>query len=117
MTWQTHYLLGEGGDIIRNLGAIRIVGHRGYVNLFGGLPKDSRPLNVLSNTIHYKECFITGSHGSTPRQHAMAVELLERGLIRTDPIITHRFPLSRIHEAIDTMESRQGMKIILHPHG
>ena len=36
MTWQTHYLLGEGGDIIRNLGAIRIVGqgrHRSPLHL------------------------------------------------------------------------------------
>ena len=105
------------GSVEAHEQAIETVAHRGYVNLFGGLAKDSRPLNVLSNTIHYKECFVTGSHGSTPRQHAMAVELLERGLVRADPIITHRFPLSRIHEAFETMESRQGMKIIVHPHG
>ncbi len=34
-----------------------------------------------------------------------------------EPLITHVFPLSRIEEAIDTMESRQAMKVILHPNG
>ena len=54
-----------------------MVAHRGHVNLFGGLPTDMRPMSVLSNVIHYKECFVTGSHGSVPRQHEMAVRLLE----------------------------------------
>jgi L-iditol 2-dehydrogenase len=114
---------GEGPDVVvttcgsieSHEQAIDMVAHRGYVNLFGGLAKDTRPLNVLSNTIHYKECFVTGSHGSTPRQHAMAVELIEAGMVRVNPLITHRFPLTRIHDAFEAMESRQGMKIIVHP--
>ena len=103
------------GSVETHEQAIDMVAHRGYVNLFGGLAKDSRPLNVLSNTIHYKECFVTGSHGSTPRQHALAVRLLEAGRIRVDPLITHRFPLCRIHDAFEAMESRQGMKVLLNP--
>ena len=115
---------GEGPDVVvttcgsveTHEQAIEMVAHRGYVNLFGGLQKDARPLSVPSNTIHYKECFVTGSHGSTPRQHAIAVNLLEEEIVRTAPIITHRFPLSKVHEAFETMESRKGMKIIVHPH-
>jgi len=74
-------------------------------------------MSVLSNTIHYKECFVTGSHGSVPRQHELAVRLLEQGMVRTEPIITHRFPLEQINEAFEAMQSQQGMKIIIHPHG
>lgn len=114
---------GEGPDVIitscasvvAHEQAIEMVTHRGYVNLFGGLPKDTRPLNVLSNTIHYKECFVTGSHGSTPRHHEMAVQLLEKGLVRVDPLITHHFPLTEINEGFQAMESRIGMKIVIHP--
>lgn len=96
--------------------AIDMVAHRGYVNLFGGLPKDARPASIPSNTIHYKECFVTGSHGSVPRQHELAVSLIHTGKVRVRPVITHTFPLSGIHEAFEVMEWRQGMKIILHPH-
>ena len=97
--------------------AIEMVGHRGMVNLFGGLGKDARPMSILSNTIHYKECFVTGSHGCVPRHHELAVELLESGMVRTEEIITHRFPLDDVCEAFDTVESRKGMKVIVHPHG
>ena len=105
------------GSVEAHEQAIEMVAHRGYVNLFGGLAQGTRPLSVLSNTIHYKECFVTGSHGSTPRQHEIAVKLIEQGIVRVDPIITHQFPLAGIHQAFQTMESRQGMKIIVHPHG
>jgi L-iditol 2-dehydrogenase len=116
---------GEGPDIVittcgsveAHEQAVDMVAHRGYVNLFGGLGKDARPMSLLSNTIHYKECFLTGSHGCVPRHHALAVELLEKGLVRVAPLITHRFPLSEIHEAFRTMESRKGMKIVLRPNG
>jgi len=116
---------GEGPDVVITAAAsveaheqaIEMVGHRGYVNLFGGLPKGTRPMSVLSNTIHYKECFVTGSHGSTPRQHELAVKLLEKGLVRVKPLMTHHFKLTEINQAFAAMESRQGMKVILHHHG
>ncbi len=115
---------GEGPDIVITAAgsvesheqAVEMVAHRGYVNLFGGLKKDARPMNLLSNTIHYKECFLTGSHGCVPRHHELAVRLLEQGLVRVKPLITHRFPLSKVHEAFETMESRKGMKIVMQPN-
>jgi L-iditol 2-dehydrogenase len=114
---------GEGADaILTTCGsvevheqAVEMVAHRGWINLFGGLGKDVRPMSLLSNKIHYKECFLTGSHGCVPRHHETAVKLLERGLVRVKPLITNRFPLDRIHEAFETMESRRGMKIVVKP--
>jgi L-iditol 2-dehydrogenase len=43
------------------------------------------------------------------------MKLLENGQVRVKPLITHHFPLSQIHKAFETMESRQGMKIVVHP--
>ena len=53
-------------------------------------------MSVLSNTIHYKECFVTGSHGCVPRHHELAVRLLEKGLVRVRPLITHHFHLLKL---------------------
>lgn len=114
---------GRGADaIITTCGsveahelAVEIVAHRGYVNFFGGLGKDVRPMHLYSNKVHYRESFITGSHGSVPRQHKIAVKLLETGRVRVKPLITHRFPLTQIKTAFDVMESRQGMKIVIDP--
>lgn len=109
-------VMTTNGDVNTHEQAIEMVAHRGYVNLFGGLKKDARPMSLLSNTIHYKECFVTGSHGSTPRQHELAVKLLETCKVRVKPLITHRFPLAKIHDAFAAMEGRSGMKVIVQPN-
>jgi 2-desacetyl-2-hydroxyethyl bacteriochlorophyllide A dehydrogenase len=47
-----------------------------------------------------------------------AISLMESGRIKTDPLITHRFPLSRAEEAFQVMlakDTRGAYKIILHP--
>ncbi|MBM3493172.1 MAG: zinc-binding dehydrogenase [Armatimonadetes bacterium] len=114
---------GEGPDIVMTTcgsveaheQAVEMVAHRGVVNLFGGLGKDVRPMSLPSNTIHYKECFVTGSHGCVPRHHELAVRLLENSSVRVKPLISHAFPLSSVTEALAVMENRQGMKIVMHP--
>lgn len=115
---------GEGPDIVvttcgsveAHEQAIQMVAHRGSVNLFGGLSKGARPMQILSNLIHYKECTVTGSHGSVPRHHELAVKLLETRKIRVKRLITHYFKLDEIQEAFTTAEQRHGMKIIVSPH-
>jgi L-iditol 2-dehydrogenase len=115
---------GRGADVVvascgsveAHEQAVEMVGHRGYVNLFGGLGKDVRPMSLLSNKVHYRECFITGSHGSVPRQHKLAVTLIATGRVRVKPLITHRFPLEQIGCAFQVAESRQGMKVVIRPH-
>lgn len=116
---------GRGADVVittcgsveAHEQAIDMVAHRGYVNFFGGLDKGARAMNLYSNKIHYRESFVTGSHGSVPRQHKIAVRLLESKKVRVKPLITHRFPLSEIRQAFSLMESRQAMKIAIYPHG
>ena len=49
-------------------------------------------------------------------QHALAVKLIERGMVRVNPLITHRFTLKEIQKAFDTMQERGGMKVIVNPH-
>lgn len=105
------------GSVEAHEQAVEMVAHRGYVNLFGGLGKDARAMNLYSNKVHYRESFITGSHGSVPRQHKLAVRLLESERVRVKPLITHRFSLDEIHAAFEVMELRQGMKIVIAPNG
>jgi L-iditol 2-dehydrogenase len=95
--------------------ALTVVRARGRVNYFGGLPRGSRPVSLDSNVIHYKECYIHGSHGSVPRQHKVALDLLAKGSIRADGLITHRFPLERIADAFAAQEQRLGLKVVVEP--
>jgi L-iditol 2-dehydrogenase len=113
---------GEGVDLVITTAgtvkahedAIRMVRHRGYVNLFGGL-KNQPKLTIDSNLIHYKECFIMGSHGSLPRQHKIAVDMIANGTVHAKQYISRIFPLAEIAEALAFHESGKGLKTIVKP--
>ena len=115
---------GEGVDLaITTAGtvqahddAIRMVAHRGYVNLFGGL-KNQPKLTIDSNIIHYKECYVMGSHGSLPRHHRVAVDLIAKGAVHAKKYISALFPLEKTAEAFAYHESRAGLKVVVAPHG
>ncbi|MHB1293580.1 MAG: alcohol dehydrogenase catalytic domain-containing protein [Anaerolineae bacterium] len=114
---------GEGADVVitanssveTHAQAVRMARQRGRINLFGGLPKGSPPVALDSNLIHYKELSLTGSHGSVPRHHRLALELLAAGVVNAADYITHKYPLARIEEAFAAAEGHAGMKVIVHP--
>lgn len=102
------------GTVQAHADAIEMVSHRGYVNLFGGL-KNQPKLELDSNLIHYKECFVMGSHGSLPRHHKIAVDSIAKGYVHARKYISKVFPLDEIQEAFDYHESRKGLKVIVKP--
>lgn len=95
--------------------ALAVVRPRGRVNYFGGLPRGSRNIQLDSNIIHYRECYVHGSHGSVPRQHRVALDLLANDQVRVEGLITHRFPLEQIAEAFAAQEQRLGLKAVVLP--
>lgn len=95
--------------------AIRMAKNRARINFFGGLPADASNVMINTNLIHYKELFVHGSHGSLPRQHRKAVELIRSGTIDVRPFITHSFSLDDIQKAFDTASSRACMRVVVHP--
>ena len=114
---------GEGADVVMvacanpsaQEEALEIVAHRGRVNFFGGLATGSRKISIDSNLIHYREYFVLGSHGSVPRQHEIALDLLSRGAIKGKDFITHYCSLDDIKEAFRAAEGHQGLKVIVNP--
>jgi len=96
--------------------ALKIANKRGYVNFFGGLPKDSDPIKCDSNHIHYNEIYVTGSHGSTPLQHKKAVEMIESNFLPLEKLITHKLPLHDLDKGYKLIESGEAVKVIIKPN-
>lgn len=94
--------------------AVKMVAKRGFVNLFGGVPKGSRTISIDSNWLHYREAYLTGSHGATPVHHAKALDLIERGVIDAKSFITHELPLAKIAEAFRIAASGVAVKVVIH---
>lgn len=114
---------GEGADVVitanssveTHLQALHMARQRGRVNYFGGLAKTAPPFEMSSNLIHYKELMLTGSHGSVPRQHRLALDVLARGVIDGQALISHRYPLDQIEQAFAMAEGHQGLKVVVQP--
>jgi len=95
--------------------SLELVAKRGSVNFFGGLPKEKPFINFNSNLVHYREFFITGTHGSAPLHNKIALDFLADGKIKTENYITHRFPLDKIKEGLEVTEKKQGLKVLIKP--
>jgi L-iditol 2-dehydrogenase len=95
--------------------AIKMVAKRGVVNFFGGVPKNEPEIPLLSNFIHYRETYITGSHGSTPEQHAQALDMIASKTIDVSSLISESVPLSKIMEGLELAASGRLAKVIITP--
>lgn len=93
--------------------ALDMVAKRGYVNFFGGLPKDKPYIKFNSNLLHYGEFYCVGTHGSAPRHNKLALALLGAGKIKTSSLISHRLPISKLLEGIEITEKAQGLRVII----
>jgi L-iditol 2-dehydrogenase len=93
--------------------AVEIVRKRGKVILFGGLPKASPMTTLDGNRLHYNEIRVIGTFSYHPSFHALALETIERGLINSDYIITHSFPLNEIDRAFQVAASGEALKVMV----
>jgi L-iditol 2-dehydrogenase len=64
---------------------------------------------------HFLEGRMDASFGTTPVAMQKAIRLMDRGLVDPEAIITHRFALADIHEAIRVMGQRERNKVIINP--
>ena len=64
---------------------------------------------------HFLEGHMDASFGTTPKAMTKALRLMEAGLVDPGKIISHRFPLSRIGEAVEVMAGEQRNKVIINP--
>lgn len=94
---------------------IKMLAKRGVINLFGGLPSSETNISLSSNEIHYKEASITGSHGSTPKQHAQALRMISDGSVDLRRLITHSFKLTQIEDAYNLALSGKCLKVLIEP--
>ncbi len=82
-------------------------------NVFGITTHETFTLD--GGLTHFLEGRMDASFGTTPRAMQAAIRLMETGLVDTERVITHRFPLAEIHQALATMEQPNRTKIVINP--
>lgn len=93
--------------------ALQLCRSGGRVNIFAGL-KDPMA-EVDGNLVHYKELVLTGTSNSRRSNYRSALRLIETGRIDARAMVTHRFGLASVVEAIETVTSREAIKVAVVP--
>jgi threonine dehydrogenase-like Zn-dependent dehydrogenase len=82
-------------------------------NVFGITTHETFELD--GGLTHFLEGRMDASFGTTPLAMSKAIRLMETGLVDPEEIISHRFPLTEIHEALEVMGSPNHNKVIINP--
>lgn len=90
--------------------ALACVRGGGRVNYFAGFPKGSTA-EIDPNLIHYNELIVTGGSGATLEEARQAAELLSRGVINANALVSDFYPLSKVDEAFQALRGGAGLKV------
>jgi len=93
--------------------ALKLSSKGGRVVIFAGLPSNNSKYMIDSNIIHYNEIDLTGSSGYTYYEFELAYRLLLKEHESAMKIVTHKFKLEDIHEAIKAWDDKNSSSKIL----
>jgi L-iditol 2-dehydrogenase len=72
------------------------------------------PQSIIDpNLIHYNQISVHGSFSSRPENLREALNLVKTGEVKLKDLITYTFSLVNINEAIITVESFMGLKLVI----
>ncbi|MGH3088032.1 MAG: alcohol dehydrogenase catalytic domain-containing protein [Rubrobacteraceae bacterium] len=94
--------------------SFRLARKGGRINLFAGLAGRGWSA-VEANLIHYNELIVTGQTGARRVEFETALDLIVSGRIKTEKMLTHRFPLREAPKAIETAAGGAGIKVAVMP--
>ena len=118
VAWVTDWTGGAGADVVFEvsgaaaavLGATDLARVRGRLVIVAIHP-DPRPVNL--QRVFWRELTIIGARVYQRADYETAVELLTRGVIPADLLITRIEPIGRTMAAFDALASGQAMKILI----
>lgn len=110
---------GRGADIVVNAvgkaavlrQAIDIAARRGQVLYFAATLQPSVELDL--DLIHYKELRLIGSYDSIVAQYQQALVLIKAGIVKVQPMISHRLPLEQVQAGYEVARKQEGVKVLI----
>jgi len=92
--------------------ALGLARHRGRISLFAGFSAGEKA-SLDVNAIHYNELYVTGAFGLSRLQYQGALNLIANGRFEVDSMLTHRFGLTDISQALATAEQGSAIKVAI----
>jgi L-iditol 2-dehydrogenase len=93
--------------------ALAMVAKHGTISLFSRRSDTEKGLGFDINAVHFKEVFIVGSHGSSPRQNTIAIEMISAKRIAIINLITHRMEIDRIWDGLTLCDRKACLRVVI----
>lgn len=114
-------VLPEGPDLV-----VEAAGPIEAVKLMTGLLRRGTRWNIFGITthetfeldgglMHFLEARMDSSFSTTPPAMEKALRLMKTGLVDPEKVISHRFPLTEIHKAVEVMGTGERNKVVINP--
>ena len=81
--------------------------------VFVGYSPDTMTLN--SGRVMFRELEVVGSLGCRPVDYPRVIEMVRQGRIKLTELVTHKFPLDQMNEALDTLRSGNAIRVVVTP--
>jgi 6-hydroxycyclohex-1-ene-1-carbonyl-CoA dehydrogenase len=81
--------------------------------VFVGYSPDTMTLN--SGRVMFRELEVLGSLGCRPVDYPRVIEMVRQKRIRLTELVTHRFPLDQMNEALDMLRSGNAIRVVVTP--
>ena len=72
-------------------------------------------MSLNAGRVMFRELEVVGSLGCRPVDYPRAIEMVRRGQINLADLVTHRFPLEEIGQALDTLRSGDAIRVVVKP--
>ena len=100
---------GAGPAVDTLLKVVAKGGRYAQMGLFG------RGVTLDQDVVCYKELAVTGTNASVPSAWPRALALLASGQVDASRLVSHRFDVEAWDEALRTVRSKVGVKVVLKP--
>lgn len=90
--------------------AIKHARNGATITVFSSTPGDT---SFSNNEIYYKELTVKGSYSPNLKDLKEALELLSKGKIKVNKLISHRSSLEKLGETIQKAKEENGIKVLL----
>lgn len=88
-------------DVVRPGGRVCIVGYSDH------------PASLNAARLMFRELDLVGSLGCRPVDYPAIIRMVAGGILKLDPVVTNRFPLEGINDALDVLRSGEGFRTII----
>jgi 6-hydroxycyclohex-1-ene-1-carbonyl-CoA dehydrogenase len=73
------------------------------------------PMKLNAGRVMFRELEIVGSLGCRPVDYPPTIEMVRQGRVKLKELVTHRFRLDDINEALDTLRSGTSIRVVVTP--